>query len=43
MIQNIVLYVVLLLVVAFTVLALARAVRIVPQATPVIVERLGRY
>jgi regulator of protease activity HflC (stomatin/prohibitin superfamily) len=36
-------YVVLLLLVAFTVLALIRAVRIVPQATAVIIERLGRY
>jgi regulator of protease activity HflC (stomatin/prohibitin superfamily) len=41
--ENIALYVVLGLIVAFTVLALSRAVRIVPQATAVIVERLGRY
>ena len=43
MIDDIALYVVLLLLIAFTVIALVRAVRIVPQATAVIVERLGRY
>ena len=42
-IENLALYVVLLLLVAFTVMAVIRAVRIVPQATAVIVERLGRY
>ena len=36
-------YVVLILLIAFTVMAIARAVRIVPQATSVIIERLGRY
>jgi regulator of protease activity HflC (stomatin/prohibitin superfamily) len=41
--ENLPLYIVLGLVIAFTVMALARAVRIVPQATAVIVERLGRY
>jgi regulator of protease activity HflC (stomatin/prohibitin superfamily) len=41
--ESIALFVVLALVVAFTVLTLARAVRIVPQATAVIVERLGRF
>ena len=41
--ENIALYVVLALIVVFTVSALSRAVRIVPQATAVIVERLGRY
>ena len=40
---TIALFVVLLLLVAFTVLAIARAVRIVSQATSVIIERLGRY
>jgi regulator of protease activity HflC (stomatin/prohibitin superfamily) len=35
--------IVLLLLVLFTVTAVVRAVRIVPQATAVIVERLGRY
>jgi regulator of protease activity HflC (stomatin/prohibitin superfamily) len=40
---NFALYLVLLLLIAFTVMALIRAVRIVPQATAVIVERLGRY
>ncbi len=40
---DIALYVVLFLLIAFTVMAIARAVRIVPQATAVIVERLGRY
>jgi regulator of protease activity HflC (stomatin/prohibitin superfamily) len=43
MIENVALYVVLLLVLAFTALTVARAVRIVPQASAVIVERLGRY
>ncbi|MFP5347816.1 MAG: SPFH domain-containing protein, partial [Actinomycetes bacterium] len=41
--QNIALYVVLLLIVAFTVFTVSRSVRIVPQATALIVERLGRY
>ena len=41
--ENITLYVVLFLLIAFTVMAVVRAVRIVPQATAVIVERLGRY
>ncbi|MFP5336041.1 MAG: SPFH domain-containing protein [Actinomycetes bacterium] len=41
--ENLPLYVVLFLLVAFTVMTLVRAVRIVPQATAVIVERLGRY
>ena len=41
--MNIALYVVLALIVVFTVVTLSRAVRIVPQATAVIVERLGRY
>lgn len=41
--ENLPLYIVLLLLVAFTVVTLVRAVRIVPQATAVIVERLGRY
>jgi regulator of protease activity HflC (stomatin/prohibitin superfamily) len=41
--ENLPLYIVLGLVIAFTVMALGRAVRIVPQATAVIVERLGRY
>ncbi|MDJ1370457.1 SPFH domain-containing protein [Gulosibacter molinativorax] len=40
---DIVLFVVLLLVILFTVVVLARAVRIVPQATALIIERLGRY
>jgi regulator of protease activity HflC (stomatin/prohibitin superfamily) len=40
---DIVLYVVLGLLVIFTITTVARAVRIVPQATAVIVERLGRY
>ena len=40
---NFALYLVLLLLIAFTAMALIRAVRIVPQATAVIVERLGRY
>jgi regulator of protease activity HflC (stomatin/prohibitin superfamily) len=40
---DIVLLVVLGLLVLFTVTTVARAVRIVPQATSVIVERLGRY
>ena len=35
--------IVLALVVIFVVVALARAVRIVPQAVAVVVERLGRY
>jgi regulator of protease activity HflC (stomatin/prohibitin superfamily) len=43
MTENIALYVVLLLILAFTALTVARAVRIVPQASAVIVERLGRY
>ncbi|ROS74336.1 SPFH domain-containing protein [Cellulomonas sp. PhB143] len=38
-----VLYAVLLVVVIFVLVALAKAVQIVPQATAVIVERLGRY
>ncbi len=41
--DDIALYLVLILLIAFTVMALVRAVRIVPQATAVIVERLGRY
>jgi regulator of protease activity HflC (stomatin/prohibitin superfamily) len=41
--ENLPLYIVLVLIIAFTVLAVVRAVRIVPQATAVIVERLGRY
>jgi regulator of protease activity HflC (stomatin/prohibitin superfamily) len=41
--QNLPLYIVLLLVVIFVVVTLSRAVRIVPQATALIVERLGRY
>jgi len=40
---DIVLYVVLGLVILFTITTVARAVRIVPQATAVLVERLGRY
>src|SRR3712207_3384756 len=40
---NIVLLVVLALLVLFVISTIARAVRIVPQATSVIVERLGRY
>ncbi len=40
---QIALYVVLGLVVIFTATAISRAIRIVPQATAVIVERLGRY
>jgi regulator of protease activity HflC (stomatin/prohibitin superfamily) len=40
---EIVLYVVLALIVLFVVTTVAKAVRIVPQATAVIVERLGRY
>jgi regulator of protease activity HflC (stomatin/prohibitin superfamily) len=41
--QDIALYGVLALVVLFTLTAIARAVRIVPQASSVIVERLGSY
>ncbi|CAN5879640.1 hypothetical protein BH24ACT8_BH24ACT8_12530 [soil metagenome] len=40
---TIALYVVLALLVVFTAVAISRAVRIVPQATALIVERLGRY
>ncbi|BDZ43732.1 hypothetical protein GCM10025865_30310 [Paraoerskovia sediminicola] len=40
---TIALYVVLAVVVIFVLVALAKAVQIVPQATAVIVERLGRY
>jgi regulator of protease activity HflC (stomatin/prohibitin superfamily) len=40
---DIVLYVVLGLIVLLVVVTVAKAVRIVPQATAVIVERLGRY
>jgi regulator of protease activity HflC (stomatin/prohibitin superfamily) len=40
---DIVLYVVLALVVVFVITTVAKAVRIVPQATATIVERLGRY
>jgi regulator of protease activity HflC (stomatin/prohibitin superfamily) len=40
---NVVTLVVLLLIVLFVVSTVLRAVRIVPQATAVIVERLGRY
>ncbi len=40
---SIALYIVLFLLIAFTVMALIRAVRIVPQATAIIVERLGRF
>jgi regulator of protease activity HflC (stomatin/prohibitin superfamily) len=40
---QIALYVVLILLIAFTAMAISRAVRIVPQATALIVERLGRY
>ena len=37
------LWVVLALLVVFTAVAISRAIRIVPQATAIIVERLGRY
>jgi regulator of protease activity HflC (stomatin/prohibitin superfamily) len=40
---DVVLYVILGLLILFVVTAVVRAVRIVPQATSVIVERLGRY
>ncbi len=40
---DVALYIVLFLLIAFTITALVRAVRIVPQASAVIVERLGRY
>ena len=40
---QIALYIVLILLIAFTAMAISRAVRIVPQATALIVERLGRY
>jgi regulator of protease activity HflC (stomatin/prohibitin superfamily) len=40
---DIVLYIVLVLVVILALTTVAKAVRIVPQATAVIVERLGRY
>ena len=40
---DIVLYVVLGLVILFTITTVAKAIRIVPQATAVLVERLGRY
>ncbi|MDM7830965.1 SPFH domain-containing protein [Cellulomonas edaphi] len=40
---QIALYVVLALVLLFVIIGLFRAVRIVPQATAIIVERLGRY
>src|SRR3569623_1962547 len=40
---NLVLLSVLLLLVIFVVSTIARAVRVVPQASAVIVERLGRY
>ncbi|MGO1545531.1 MAG: SPFH domain-containing protein [Gulosibacter sp.] len=43
LIADIVLYSVLLLLIVFTFFVLARAVRIVPQATALIIERLGRY
>ncbi|WP_052367071.1 SPFH domain-containing protein [Paraoerskovia marina] len=38
-----ILYIVLAVIVVFVVVALFKAVRIVPQATSIIVERLGRY
>jgi regulator of protease activity HflC (stomatin/prohibitin superfamily) len=38
-----ILFLVVALVVLFVVVALARAIRIVPQATTLIIERLGRY
>ncbi len=41
--SNLVALVVLLLLVLFVLTTLSRAIRIVPQATSVIVERLGRY
>ncbi len=41
--QTLALYVVLFLLVLFVATAIAKAVRIVPQASAVIVERLGRY
>jgi regulator of protease activity HflC (stomatin/prohibitin superfamily) len=41
--QQIALYIVLLLLIAFVATAVAKAIRIVPQATAIIVERLGRY
>jgi len=41
--QEIALYIVLLLLIAFVATAVAKAIRIVPQATAIIVERLGRY
>jgi regulator of protease activity HflC (stomatin/prohibitin superfamily) len=41
--EQILLLIVLGLVLVFTISAIVRAVRIVPQATSVIVERLGRY
>ncbi|MFD0481038.1 SPFH domain-containing protein [Kineococcus sp. GCM10028916] len=41
--DNVVTLVVLALVVVFVVTVIARTIRIVPQATAVIVERLGRY
>ncbi|NAZ84179.1 SPFH/Band 7/PHB domain protein [Kineococcus sp. R8] len=41
--DNVVTLIVLLLVVLFVVTVIARTIRIVPQATAVIVERLGRY
>ena len=40
---QIVLYIVLALIVLFVVVTVAKSIRIVPQATAVIVERLGRY
>ena len=41
--QDAVLLVVLALLVIFTLSAIGKAIRIVPQATAVLVERLGRY
>ncbi|MGH8967852.1 MAG: SPFH domain-containing protein, partial [Actinomycetes bacterium] len=40
---TIVLYVVLIILAIVLIVALAKAVRIVPQATALIIERLGRY
>ena len=41
--STVALWIVLALLVAFTAVAISRAIRIVPQATAVIVQRLGRY
>ena len=41
--STVALWVVLLLLVLFTAVAISRAIRLVPQATAVIVQRLGRY